>query len=609
MKKSIGHLIVFISILFTFPGMAQNEDYDAVYQKLSKSYTLNPDGSIDYRLSKSQKLQTYLSINRLFGETFIVFNPDFQTLKIDEAYTLMADGKKVITPENAFNKVLPRFARKAPAFNHLREMVVTHTGLEIGSIINLEYTIQTLNGFFPALMATEVLAETQPVDRLTIYVKIPQGQELYYHLFNSTLKPQIGNANGYTSYKWEIEHIPAISSEKNQLDNHGNYPTLIFSTLDSYRDLVVYFNNQQAFSNQESTLINEYINKLNLKKTDKSELIFALQDEVVKNMKLFPVPEEYSGYRLRTPEEVWKSNGGTMAEKAVLLASMLKQAGISAAPVLVFDGNTWDKNVGNLTILEEWIVQTKIPEKEPIYLSVKQINAFDMTTLLAGQVFMVLNPDGSYTIEEPQAEKSSAMMKGIFAIEPDHSLSGNITGELTGRLNPYLALLRENEKIRHYFSGFSSSNIQQSNLLELSSQKVSFSCQVKKENMMKKDSSFYFFSIPLLKTGMESSGIQTLETKRITPFKLSTPIEENYEFTFAIPEDLTLITNDIDIHINNQIGSFVYQVKQKKNTVLVRKSLDIKEATIAPEDYSDFKSLLDNWNINITRELIFWIPQ
>ena len=605
MKKSIRLLIVFISILFTFPGMAQNENYDAVYQKLSKSYTLNPDGSIDYRFSKSQKLQTYLSINRLFGETFIIFDPDFQTLKIDEAYTLMADGKKVIAPENAFNEVLPRFARKAPAFNHLREMVVTHTGLEIGSIINLEFTIQTQNEFFPALMGTEVLAETQPVDKMTINVNIPQGHELYYHLFNSTLKPQIGNANGYTSYTWEIKHIPAISSEKNQPDNHGNYPTLIFSTLDSYRDLVVYFNNQESFSNQESTLINEYINKLSLKKTDKNELIFALQDEVVKNMKLFPIPEEYTGYRLRTPEEVWKSNGGTVAEKAVLLTSMLKQAGIPAAPVFVFDGNAWDKKVGNLTILEEWVVQTKIPEKEPIYLSVKQVNAFDMTALLAGQVFMVLNPDGSYTIKEPKAEKSAATMKGIFNLDPDHVLSGDITGELTGRLNPYLALLRENEKIKHYFSGFSSSDIPHANLLELAPQKSSFSCQVNKKNMLKKDSSFYFFSIPLLKTGIESDGIHILEAKRATPFKLSAPIEENYEFTIAIPEDLTLITNDMDISTNNKIGSFVYQVKQKKGTVLVKKSLHIKEATITPEDYQDFKELMDNWNLRQTGELIF----
>ncbi len=605
MKNSIGLLIIFISILFTVPGIAQNEKYDAVYQQISEIYTLNPDGSIDYRFFKSQKLQTYYSFHRLFGETFIIYNPDFQTLKIDEAYTIMADGKKIVTPENAFNEVLPRFAGNAPAFNHLREMVVTHTGLEIGSTINLEYTIQTQKGFFPALMGTEVLAETQPADKLTISVRIPQGQELYYHLFNSNLKPQISHANGYTSYIWEISQIPAISFERNQIRHHSNYPTLVFSTLDSYRDIVAYFNNQGAFLNQESTPINEFITGLSHGKTDQSEVIFALQDEVVKNLKLFPVPEKYTGYRLRAPGEVWKSNGGTVAEKAVLLAFMLKQAGIPAAPVLVFDGNTFDIKTGNLTNLEEWIVQTEIPEKGPIYLSVKQVNAFDMTSLLAGHVFMVLNQDGSYTLKEPRVEKSSVTMKGIFTIDPDHVLSGNITGELAGHSNPFLALLRKKDKIEHYFSGFSSSNIQDVDLSGLSLQKASFSCQVNKKSVLKKDSSFFFFSIPLLKTGIESAGINSLVTDRTAPFVLSAPIEENYEFTIAIPEDMTLITRDIDIHVNNQIGSFEYLVKQKKGIVLVKKRLQLKQATIAPEDYTDFKELMDNWNLWQTGELIF----
>ena len=45
----------------------------------------------------------------------------------------MADGKKVKAPENAINEILPAFAAGAPAFNSLREMVITHTALERGA--------------------------------------------------------------------------------------------------------------------------------------------------------------------------------------------------------------------------------------------------------------------------------------------------------------------------------------------------------------------------------------------------------------------------------------------------------------------------------------------
>ena len=605
MKTSTPLIILFLSIAFSFSGISQNEDYDAVYQKLSKSYTLNANGSIDFMLAKSLKLQTYRSFNRLFGETFVIYDPAVQKLKINEAYTVMADGKNVVTPKNAFNKVLPRFARNAPAFNPLREMVITHTGLEIGSTINLEYTVETQAGFYPALMGTEVLAETQPIDNLTISVKVPQGKKLYYHLFNSKQKPKLVTANGFTQYSWEISSIPAISSEGNQKSHHGSYPTLVFSTLNSYQELVNFFNGQEAFSANEYPPINKFITELSQKKTDPLELIFALQDEVVKNLRLFPVPEEYVGYRLRTPEEVWKSNGGTVAEKAVLLTSMLRKAGIPSAPVLVFNGNTFDKKVGNLTNMEEWIVQAEIPGKEPIYLSVEQVNAFDMSTLSAGQVFMILNKDGSYTLNKPAIEKTMAAMVGVVVLNSDNLLTGNITGELAGRANPYLALLRNKDKIKHYFSGFSSSTIVKSDLIKRSPQKTAFTCQVKKKSAMRKDSNFYFLSIPLLKTGVESTRISSLFANRTTPIELSSPIDESYTYTIIIPEELTLLTDNIDIQINNQVGSFNYLVKQTGKTILVVMKLEVKQATIIPEEYSDFKELMDSWNLPQTGELIF----
>ena len=100
---------------------------------------MNPDGRIDYRYIKKLKLQSYRSFNSLYGETFISYNPAFQSLKINEVYTIMADGKKNPSPSNAFNEVLPAFAANAPAYNNLREMVITHSGKEMNEVINLDY--------------------------------------------------------------------------------------------------------------------------------------------------------------------------------------------------------------------------------------------------------------------------------------------------------------------------------------------------------------------------------------------------------------------------------------------------------------------------------------
>ncbi len=176
MKKC--HYILILAFTCFLPILkAQTENQDAEYIKIVKEYIVHEDGSYDFHYRKELKLLTYFSFQRLYGETFIVYNPEYQKLKINEAYTVMADGKKVVAPENAFNEVLPGFARDVAAYNNLREMVVTHTATEIGSVITLDYTIQTAKGFLPFFFGMEEVGESAPVKDLSIIIRIPKSIE------------------------------------------------------------------------------------------------------------------------------------------------------------------------------------------------------------------------------------------------------------------------------------------------------------------------------------------------------------------------------------------------------------------------------------------------
>ena len=102
-------------------------------------------------------------MNGLYGESFIVYNPAYQELKIHESYTRQKDGKIVKTPENAFVEVLPAAAADAPAYNGLKEMVVVHTGLELGATICLDYSVITRPGYLPGLDVYVPIEELSPV--------------------------------------------------------------------------------------------------------------------------------------------------------------------------------------------------------------------------------------------------------------------------------------------------------------------------------------------------------------------------------------------------------------------------------------------------------------
>ena len=84
-------------------------------------------------------------------------------LKIHESYTRQKDGNIVKTPENAFVEVLPSAAADAPAYNGLKEMVVVHTGLELGATIYLDYSVITRPGYLPELDVCEQIEELSPI--------------------------------------------------------------------------------------------------------------------------------------------------------------------------------------------------------------------------------------------------------------------------------------------------------------------------------------------------------------------------------------------------------------------------------------------------------------
>ena len=131
-----------MAVLMGAMTMAQNQP-DAEYKLIRRSYKTNSDGSMDINFRKEIKMIRNRAITAYAdkGETFITFNPQFETLTINECYTIMADGTKVETPENAFVLQLPSECADCGRLNGIREMAIVHTALEYNCMIVLDYTI------------------------------------------------------------------------------------------------------------------------------------------------------------------------------------------------------------------------------------------------------------------------------------------------------------------------------------------------------------------------------------------------------------------------------------------------------------------------------------
>lgn len=596
--------LIFLSSLSTL--YAQDEKYDAPYLSVVKEYTMNADGSMEYRYVKEQKLQTYRSFHNLYGETFIVYNPLFQKLKINESYTIMADGKKVITPANAFNEVLPGFAANAPAFSSLREMVVTHTGLERNSTIFLDYTLHTNKDAVPVLHGNELLAEVEPVKTLIMRIRVPENLELYYRVLGAEISPSITKEGNVKVYTWQLKDLPAYSTEEHQPFDKALVPRLIFSTTNRFSTALSYITEQPAFRLETTNTMNSEVLSWCREITDPLEKVLKIQENVVNHVRLISIPFRYTGYKCRTAEQVWNSNYGTGIEKTLLLTALLNAANVEAKPTFIVLKDQFDENIGTLSSIYDFGVKVNLKEAGTFYISATSLNAKSLDERSTKFLLITYEPSLKYSESTSKEDKGQVKLFATFIVSSDPIITGEITVSLDGASYPWLDVLRDKNSIKKSMlgsatgkaiTGIKESKVTRESLFQ------TFSIQTDKP--WRNDSGFFFFTLPEIATGIESWHIKTLSMKRVTPFEVPSKISESQHYSFTLPVGIVLFTPLQKIEINNKAGSFLFETKYDGGKVVLKRQINIEKRVFSGDGYFELKALLDYWNNPRFRELIF----
>lgn len=357
-------------LLAVLPVKAESE---AEFRKFSKTYTLRADGSQELRVQKELTLFTHAAMNGLYGETFIVYDPEFQELTIHESYTRQKDGTVIKTPSNALVEVLPSSAANAPAYNHLKEMVVVHTGLELGATIYLDYSIVSKAGYLPELDVCCPVKELSPVKEFIFRLNVPAGKSVRYELLNASAKPVIAQGNGMKSFIWTLKDVAprpyAYPSGRGNLGlvqavASGMMPVFVASTWPGYTEAVKYLQKQFAVGN--TSVVEGKVAELTQGLEGNPQ---AMRNAIANYMAgLYQlghcnVSLQDAGYRLRPASEVITSAYGTQAELVNLDVTLQRAAGLEAEVAVCALRPSVDGNRGLATVMSLVCQSKKMPEK------------------------------------------------------------------------------------------------------------------------------------------------------------------------------------------------------------------------------------------------------
>lgn len=319
-------LISAIAILASTLSFAQQPD--AQYKLLRYEWTVNADGTSDYhyrhevQILRNRALVAYAGL----GETFVVYNPDLEELTINEVYTLRADGSRVDMPQNAFVYQLPSSCADCGRFNHLRELAMVHTGMELGCTIVVDYT---LHRRYNLIYESIPLWRDCPVEQLEVKVNYNNDMDLKY---------TIDGAQNLNLSSDDITRSSSINTDDMSRVLHYTFKNLQQAPYEpympaDYTPVLRLYNGTPDFSpsfNEPDFAEAEMaIGKVIDRGSDLGK-ITNIRDYVVSNIHLNDLKPSLVGYVHSTAAEVWQTGCGTATDKAVLLAAILNHEHFNA---------------------------------------------------------------------------------------------------------------------------------------------------------------------------------------------------------------------------------------------------------------------------------------
>ncbi len=519
----------------------------------------------------------------------------------------MADGKKIVTPDNAFNKVLPRFSTDAPSYNNIMEMVVTHTGLEVGTTIYLDYTISSKAGYYPELMDNFVLYETSPVKELTVKVNVPENKSLNFELLNIEGEHLVLTEKDKVVYSWKFHSLPANSKDYYQEKDHLSSPRLIFSTAKDLKKAYDFFVNQPAFEFTTNEEMDKVVADVMANNTDQLAVALELQKLVSSDLKTLNVPLKYTGFKCRTAIETWNSNKGTHLEKAILLNTLLTKANIKTDVVAVIPNAYYNKKIGNILGFNNFLVRLNLDNYGEVYLSAIHADKQNLIFSLVGKTVLLLDKNVESLKEfsvEPKMAKIFAM--GEFEFYNSDSLNANLQLVLEANANPYFTIYDDDSKIKSVVKGGISSKDIKTIKIDQLTQKVSSShLAISKTEPFKKFNTYLSFEIPYVSGGVNGWHINLLTSERSAVLEIPETIHERYDYTLVFPDDLKLVTTAKNIEVKNDAGYVLISFEKLENGIKITKEIKFEKKTIDLSNYDDFKEIMNVWNNDNYNKIIF----
>lgn len=276
-----------------------------------------------------------------FAEAQIGYDSTYEKVELEYARTIRPDGIVVDVGSRHIRDVSKYL--NFPLYSNARVYIISFPEIVEGA--SIEYNLKIYSNKLinkKDLVLNYPLASSDPIISANFSVSVPKERTLNikvinekYNDFQANLKPEVKEEGGFSIYAWQFKNIPQILPEANMPPNVEVNPTLLITTCGSWDEIYKWWWPLAKDKIKADDSIKNTVQDL-VKGLDSDEAkIRAIYNFCAQKIRYVAVEYGQAGYEPHQAADIFSNKYGDCKDQAILLVTMLKEAGFNAWPVLI----------------------------------------------------------------------------------------------------------------------------------------------------------------------------------------------------------------------------------------------------------------------------------
>jgi len=593
------------------PDKEDFPDDSAVFLKMQEVAEVAEDGSVVTTRNRLIKILTLRGRERYGNQSFL-FNEELSVLSLIKGVTVTKMGRLKEVEEDAVNDVTPAFLEGASMYANVLEKVISFPVAGPGSTVELQVREDLEPAADGSYSGIEHMGAMDPMLDASFTIRYPGGGEapstVGYtgDLGTTTIAKSV--ESGWTSYS--VRNVQALVAEEHMPFPTELYPTVVYSSYTSWAQPAAFFAKEFFPHVETDGEIASRVAALTEGLSSSEDKVRVLFLDVATEVRNVHIPLGLGGYTPNDAGQVLENKYADTRDKAVLLISMLRAAGVDAYPALVARNSDARFTESVPTLKQFALILVALPDGDSYRFLDPFLDdvSYGFLRWGRGNTALVVRDDGSgELVQIPgfRASENLALKSMVVTIDSNGSAEVRASCELEGyfdrkaRRDLKDATPSEKQKLFDMAAsvvsaGATSTGYSHSDVTDLT-EPVRIFQDIRAKELAVPQGDMMIVHLPPFPHSFASTGIHPALAERRYAFEFQCEFRSDIELHLSLPDGYEVAWLPEDVMLVTPVAVFqlTCESHEDEHSVVWKRSIAVSERSISLENYSKFKENYD----------------